>query len=113
MNAIKRAESMFEQLRYWRRYIHAHPELSFNERKTSAFVVQELKQLEQLDIKENVGGYGVVATLTSGRGPVIAIRADMDALVIKQENVHNFMSLNDGIMHARAHHAHTSILLRT
>lgn len=113
MNALKRAESLFEQLRYWRRYIHAHPELSFNEQKTAAFVVQELKQLEQLDIKENVGGYGVVATLTSGTGPVLAIRADMDALPIQEENVHDFISMNDGIMHACGHDAHTAILLGT
>src|SRR5699024_11924414 len=105
--------SIFEHLRYWRYYYHAHLELIFKERNTSAFGVQELKQLEQLDIKENVGGYGVVATLTSGRGPVLAIRADMDALPIQEENVHDFISMNDGIMHACGHDAHTAILLGT
>src|SRR5699024_5318073 len=102
-----------EQLRYWRRYIHAHPELSFNERKTSAFVVQELKQLEQLDIKENVGGYGVVATLTSGRGPVLAIRAGMDALPIQEENGHDLISMQDCILHACGHDAQSALVLGT
>src|SRR5699024_9974199 len=113
MNAIKRAESMCGQLRYCRRYIHAHPDLSFNARKTSAVLVHALIRLEPLDNKENVGGYGVVATLTSGRGPVLAIRADMDALPIQEENVHDFISMNDGIMHACGHDAHTAILLGT
>lgn len=113
MNALQRAKGLFEQLRYWRRYIHAHPELSFHESETAAFIVDELKGLEHLDIQENVGGYGVVATLTDGSGPVLAIRADMDALPIQEENAHDFISMNDGVMHACGHDAHTAMLLGT
>lgn len=111
MEIVKGAESLFEQLKRWRRYIHQHPELSFEEKHTAAFIVKELKKLDHLDIEENVGGYGVVATLTTGIGPTIALRADFDALPIQEENHHEFVSRHEGVMHACGHDAHTAILL--
>src|SRR5690625_6156985 len=79
MQIVKGAESLFEQLKLWRRYIHQHPELSFEENHTSAFIISELNKMDHIKVEENVGGYGVVATLTTGTGPVIALRADFDA----------------------------------
>ena len=111
MNSVKGAESLFEQLQYWRRYIHAHPELSFEESETAKFIVKELECIDNITIEQGVGGHGVIATLTSGEGPVIAIRADMDALPIQEENVHDFVSKHDGVMHACGHDAHTAMLL--
>ena len=111
MQIVKGAESLFEQLKIWRRYLHQHPELSFEEKHTSTFIVNELNKMDHIQIEKNVGGYGVVATLTSGTGPVIALRADFDALPILEENEHGFVSKNEGVMHACGHDAHTAILL--
>jgi len=111
MKIVKGAESLFEQLKIWRRYLHEHPELSFEEVETAKFVVNELKKIDNILIETNVGGHGVVATLSSGDGPTIAIRADMDALPIKEENNHSFVSKNEGVMHACGHDAHTAMLL--
>jgi len=113
MQIVKGAESLFEQLKLWRRYIHQHPELSFEEKHTSAFIISELNKMDHIKVEENVGGYGVVATLTTGTGPVIALRADFDALPILEENEHEFVSKYEGVMHACGHDAHTAILLGT
>src|SRR5690625_634133 len=113
MQIVKGADSLFEQLKLWRRYIHQHPELSFEEKDTSSFIVSELNKMDHIKIEENVGGYGVVGTLTTGTGPVIALRADFDALPILEENEHEFVSKHEGVMHACGHDAHTAILLGT
>ncbi len=111
MKIVQGAESLFEQLKLWRRYLHEHPELSFQEEQTAKFVENELKKIENIFIETNVGGHGIVATLTTGQGPTIALRADMDALPIQEENSHDFVSKNEGVMHACGHDAHTSMLL--
>lgn len=111
MQIVKGAESLFEQLKIWRRHIHQYPELSFEEQQTAAFVVSQLEMIENIHIEKHVGGNGVVATLTSGTGPTIALRADMDALPIEEENNHAFVSKNSGVMHACGHDAHTAMLL--
>ncbi len=94
-----------------RRHLHAHPELSYKEFQTSAFVQEKLKSLGiPFEIKATTGVIGII----QGKNPekrVIALRADMDALPIKEENVVPYKSLNEGIMHACGHDAHTSILL--
>jgi amidohydrolase len=96
----------------WRRRFHEHPELSFQEFGTSQFVAETLKNIEGLKVETGIGvETSVVATLTSGEGPVIALRADMDALPIKEENNVEYKSKNEGIMHACGHDAHTAILL--
>src|SRR5690625_5407973 len=67
-----------------------------------------------MDVEISVGYLtGVVGTLTNGPGPVIAIRADMDALPIHEENEHEFTSQNAGVMHACGHDAHMAIALGT
>lgn len=111
MSVMKEAVSMFELLKRWRRYLHENPELSFQEKNTAKFVEAELRKIDHLIVETNVGGHGVVATLSNGEGPTIAIRADMDALPIQEANDHSFVSKNDGVMHACGHDAHTAMLL--
>src|SRR5699024_3403934 len=111
MHIAEGAENLFEQLVEWRRHLHAHPELSFHEKETAKFVVQQLSTIPNIKIEENVGGYGVVATLTSGVGPTIALRADMDALPIEEENDLTYKSDRKSVVHACGHEAHTTMLL--
>src|SRR5699024_6181554 len=111
MHIAEGAENLLDQLIAWRRHLHANPELSFHEKETSRFVVEQLKQIPNIEIQENIGGYGVVATLSAGEGPTVAVRADMDALPIEEENELDYRSTKDGIMHACGHDAHTSMLL--
>jgi len=96
-----------------RRFLHAHPELSFREFGTSAFVKQRLTGMG-IPWKA-MAGTGVAA-LIKGEGPsdqTIALRADMDALPIKENNTVPFASQNPGVMHACGHDAHTASLLGT
>jgi amidohydrolase len=97
----------------WRRHLHAHPELSFQERETAAFVRGRLHSFEQLDVASPTPT-SVVATLRGGRpGRALALRADMDALPIQEESGVGFASQNDGAMHACGHDGHTAMLLAT
>ena len=94
-----------------RRDLHAHPELAFEELRTSALVAERLKKLG-LTVKSGIGRTGVVATITGQRpGKTVLLRADMDALPIQEENEVPYRSQNAGKMHACGHDCHTSILL--
>src|SRR5699024_5058840 len=106
----ERADQLAEQLIQWRRTIHMFPELSFQEKETSKFVANVLKAIPGMQV-ETGAGYptAVVGTLSSGTGPTIAIRADMDALPIQEENNCHYRSQHEGIMHACGHDAHTTI----
>jgi hippurate hydrolase len=94
-----------------RHHLHAHPELSYQEFQTSRFVQEKLSEL---DIPFQVmAGTGVVGLL-HGKNPgkrVVALRADMDALPIKEENDIPYKSTNEGVMHACGHDVHTTVLL--
>ena len=94
-----------------RRHLHAHPELSYKEFQTSAFIQNKLKTLGiPFEIKATTGVLGMI----KGRDPekrVIALRADMDALPIREENAIPYKSQSEGVMHACGHDAHTSMLL--
>lgn len=95
----------------WRRHLHAHPELSFEEVQTSQFVFDALSQLPELEISRPTET-SVVARLVTGRpGKVLALRADMDALPITEETGLSFASQNPGVMHACGHDGHTAMLL--
>ena len=94
----------------WRRYLHAHPETAFQEFGTSAFVIQKLKSFG-IEVKTGYARTGVVGTITNGRGPAIALRADMDALSIMEENQFQHRSTHEGTMHACGHDGHTAMLL--
>ncbi|MFC7319592.1 M20 metallopeptidase family protein [Halobacillus campisalis] len=105
------AHDIFPQLQEWRRYFHKHPELSFQEKQTSEKIIEVLKSFGVFKIETNVGGYGVIATLTTGDGPVIGLRADMDALPILEQADVEYASSVPGVMHACGHDAHIAILL--
>jgi len=103
----------------WRRHFHQFPELSNREVKTAAYVAEHLKSLG-LEIQTGVAHTGVVALLKTGKpGPVIALRADMDALPVTEKDNLPFASKErttfngqeTGVMHACGHDAHTAILM--
>jgi len=94
-----------------RRDFHKHPELSFQEFRTSKIVANKLESFG-INTKRNVGKTGVVGILKGQcNGPIIALRADMDALPIQETNNFSYKSINEGIMHACGHDAHTAMLL--
>ena len=95
-----------------RRDIHKHPELAFNEHRTSKLVAERLEFLG-IEVQTGVGKTGVVGTLKGNEGKTIALRADMDALPIKETSNISYKSQNDGIMHACGHDGHTAMLLGT
>ncbi|MEI8098662.1 MAG: M20 family metallopeptidase [Sediminibacterium sp.] len=94
-----------------RRHLHAHPELSYLEFETSKFVQSKLSEMGiSFEVIATTGVVGII----EGKNPqsrVIALRADMDALQIQEENDLSYKSLNEGIMHACGHDVHTTILL--
>ena len=104
-------EEHFSEMVEIRRYLHQHPELSFKEYTTAAFIANYYDKLG-IPYRKNVGGNGVIATLTGGLpGKTIAFRADFDALPIHDEKDVPYRSQVDGVMHACGHDGHTAILL--
>lgn len=96
----------------WRRYLHAHPELSNREEETSRYVAERLKEIGVDGIETGVARHGIVALIRGGKpGGTVALRADMDALPIQEQTGLAFASQNPGVMHACGHDAHTAILL--
>ena len=93
-----------------RRHFHRYPELSFKEFNTAETISEHLDKLG-ISHKKGVGKTGIVGEITFGPGPTIALRADMDALPIQEENNLDYKSLNDGVMHACGHDGHMAILL--
>lgn len=103
------SNELMEKMVEWRRDFHMHPELGFNEQRTNQIVADTLASLG-VRVKRNVGRTGVVGELGSGT-PMIAIRADMDALPLQEKNQVAYRSKNEGCMHACGHDAHTAMLL--
>lgn len=106
------ASEYFEDIRTCRRYIHRHPELSFFEKETAAFIQQKLTEYH-IPFEANIAGNGIVAII-AGKNPskkTIALRADIDALPITEANDVAYASSNKGVMHACGHDAHTASLL--
>ena len=115
----QQAKEMEAKVIEWRRHIHQHPELSNREVKTAAMVAEHLKKLG-IEVQTGVAKTGVIGLLKSGKpGPVIALRADMDALPVTERNSLPFASkekamFNDqetGVMHACGHDSHVAILM--
>jgi amidohydrolase len=106
---LEQAKAIQEQLIAWRRDIHAHPELSFQEHRTARLVADALEGFG-IEAQTGVAKTGVVGFLGEGK-PVIGIRADMDALPILEVNETAYASQNPGVMHACGHDAHTAMLL--
>ena len=92
-------------------WLHAHPELSNQEKETAAYIAAELRKMG-LEPREGVGGYGVIAVI-EGKGPgkCVGLRADIDALPMTENTGLPFASQNPGVMHACGHDAHASMLL--
>lgn len=112
MPFLERAAALAAQMVEIRRDLHRHPELSFGEHRTATVVAEQLRALG-LGVEVGVGQTGVVAQLENGRGPTVALRADMDALPIQEDPDHDFGSTVAGVMHACGHDAHTAGLLGT
>lgn len=94
-----------------RRWFHQHPEVSLKERETSAKIKDELDKMG-IPYKELTPNYGIAATIKGGRpGKTLAIRADIDALPVKEETGLSFTSQYEGVMHACGHDAHAAMLL--
>ncbi len=110
----KLSEEYFNEIVDIRRHIHKHPELSFQEFNTSKYIKSILDQWN-IEYTEGYVKTGILALL-KGKNPdkkCIALRADFDALPIQEENELNYASINNGVMHACGHDAHTSSLLGT
>ncbi|HST53410.1 MAG TPA: amidohydrolase [Pyrinomonadaceae bacterium] len=108
----REAGAMRAQLVAQRRDFHMHPELSNREERTSRVVAERLRAIGLTDVKTGVGKYGVTALLVGAKpGPVVAVRADMDALPIQEVNDVPYKSLVPGVKHACGHDAHTTIEL--
>ena len=97
----------------WRHDFHLHPELGFEEHQTSSKVADLLTDFG-LSVHRGIGGTGIVGILENGESTrSIGLRADMDALPIKEENEVPYKSKNEGVMHACGHDVHTSSMLGT
>ena len=116
-----KASAIQSKLVEWRRHLHQNPELSNREFKTEAYIIEHLQNLG-LEIQSGVANTGVVAILRGGKpGPVIALRADMDALPVKERVNIPYASTDSGdylgvkvpVMHACGHDAHVAMLLGT
>ena len=112
-----KSDAYFDEVVAIRRQLHQHPELSFCEKETAELIKKCLAS-KNIEFQSDVAGYGVVATIkgavrTDRVCPIIALRADMDALPIQEQKDLPYRSVNSGVMHACGHDAHTAMLLGT
>lgn len=104
----ERKETMIED----RRWLHMHPELSFQETETAKYIYEKYKEEDGVKVEKDIGGNGVKVTIdTKKPGKTIAIRADFDALPIEENTGLPYASKNKGVMHACGHDAHTAYML--
>ncbi|MDF0595135.1 M20 aminoacylase family protein [Psychromarinibacter halotolerans] len=116
MAIVNRIGDFAEEMKEWRRWLHRHPELEFACHGTAAFVAEKLKAFGVDEIHEGIATSGVVAIIkgqgnTGDGGPVIGLRADMDALPMSEETGLDYASEVPGAMHACGHDGHTTMLL--
>jgi amidohydrolase len=104
-------EDVKDEVIGWRRYLHMYPELSFQEEKTAQFVYETLQTFGDLEISRPTKTSVMARLIGQQPGKVIALRADMDALPIEEENDFDVVSQNPGVMHACGHDGHTAMLL--
>jgi amidohydrolase len=98
-------------MRKWRQHLHQYPETAFEETDTAAFISEKLRSFG-MEVHSGLGRTGVVASLSTGLGErKIALRADMDALFIQEQNDFAYKSRHAGKMHACGHDGHTTMLL--
>jgi hippurate hydrolase len=112
MPVVNRIADFADEMKGWRRHLHAHPELEFNCHETAAFVVQRLKEFGVDEIHEGIATSGVVGIINGqGDGPTMGLRADMDALPMDEITGADYASTVAGKMHACGHDGHTTMLL--
>lgn len=105
---------LIDEIITFRRWLHQHPELSFEEQNTAKYIASVLGQ-NSINFREGIAGTGIIASIKgeAGEGRTLALRADIDALPIQENSGLAFSSKNDGVMHACGHDAHTASLLGT
>ena len=106
---LKQSNAISEELIEWRRDFHMHPEIGFELHRTAKIVADELERMGYR-VRRGVGKTGVVAEMGEG-GKIVAIRADMDALPILEQNEIEYVSQTPGAMHACGHDSHTAMAL--
>ena len=112
-----KCDAYFDEVVAIRRQLHQHPELSFCEKETAELIKKCLAS-KNIEFQSDIAGFGVVATIkgavrTDRVCPIIALRADMDALPIQEQKDLPYRSVNSGVMHACGHDAHVAMLLGT
>ena len=112
MPVLNRIAAFADDMKGWRRHLHAHPELKFDCHETAAFITARLTEFGVDEIHQGIAQSGIVAIINgTGDGPTIALRADMDALPIPEATGAEYASLNPGKMHACGHDGHVTMLL--
>jgi amidohydrolase len=111
MTDISANQQLHDAMRQWRRHLHQYPETAFEENKTAQFIAGKLTEFG-LEVHTGLAETGVVATLSAGNShKKIALRADMDALFIQEQNTFAHRSRHNGKMHACGHDGHSAMLL--
>jgi hippurate hydrolase len=112
MPVINRIAGYAEDMAAWRHWLHRNPELSFDCHRTAAFVADRLREFGVDEIHEGIATSGIVAIVNGqGPGPTVGLRADMDALPIREMSGVPYVSDTEGKMHACGHDGHTTMLL--
>jgi hippurate hydrolase len=112
MPVINRIAGMAPDMVEWRHWLHRNPELSFDCHRTAAFVAERLREFGVEEIHEGIAATGIVAIINGrGPGPTVGLRADMDALPIREMSGVPYASETEGKMHACGHDGHTTMLL--
>ncbi|MEO1422991.1 MAG: M20 aminoacylase family protein [Pseudomonadota bacterium] len=112
MPVINRIAEYHDEMKAWRQHLHANPELGYDCHETAAFVVDRLREFGVEEIETGIGQTGVVALIRGKTdGPVVGLRADMDALPIQEVRDLPYKSKHPGKMHACGHDGHTTMLL--
>lgn len=112
MPVINRIAEFAPEMQEWRRHLHRHPELEFDLPKTAGFVADRLREIGVDEVHEGIAQTGIVALIRGqGEGPCLGLRADMDALPIREATGADHASEVDGVMHACGHDGHTAMLL--
>ncbi|BBI36323.1 amidohydrolase [Cohnella abietis] len=110
-NLLAQVESLYPEVVGWRRYLHQHPELSFAENETAAYIEGILKSFDHLTVTRPTTSSVMARLVGKLPGRTLAIRADIDALPIQEDTGLAFTSQNDGVMHACGHDGHTATVL--
>jgi amidohydrolase len=110
MPVINRIADFSDDMTAWRRDFHAHPETAFEEKRTSDIVAAKLGEFG-IEVHRGLATTGVIGTLSTGPGPSIGLRADLDALDVEELNNFDYKSTHYGKMHACGHDGHTAMLL--